>query len=54
MKHNNQKQLGEERVNLLHNFHKTAFHHKQLGQKLKHFRNLEVGADERPWRDAAY
>jgi hypothetical protein len=44
MKHQDQKQVGEERVYLAYASRYIYFHHRgTLGKELKQVRNLEVG-----------
>ena len=53
MKHHNQSKLGrKEFIRLTLLYHSSSL--RKSGQEPKQGRNLEVGADERPWRGAAY
>ena len=44
------KQVGEERVYSAYTFHTAVHHQRKSGQELTQGRNLEAGAEQKPWR----
>ena len=48
------QQVGEERVYSAYTSRLLFHHQRKSGQELKQGRNLEVGADQRPWKGAAF